>query len=274
MDVALGWPPSIRRMSGRWLSRGHAEVTAVWTWARPAGRRVVRDGSADVRIVERNGRLRRQGEQHDLDFVETVPQPDVAPANPAYPRSPEGPLDGLEVRWTRQTIGVAEGIGIATHGQRTFGAKLDQSAKLARIPGGYSSSSRHDSSPMPAMYRRKASVAAGDRNSPRSAQPIASRTSAASSGWGLQSLGAAFWAVSESMEAKGSAAARWRPRSLTPTPRMGHRGRRPKQRSQPGVVSKLAHFRSPRSGRRDLNPRRPPWQDHKTACRAATGRAN
>jgi hypothetical protein len=154
--------------------------------------------SADVRVVEGDGRLRRQGEQHDLDFIETVPQPDVAPGNPAYPCPPDGPLDGLEVRWTRQPIGVAEGIDNATHGQRSLRAKLDQSAKLARIPSRYSSSSRHDSSPTPAMYRTKASVAAGDRNSPRSAQPIAARTSAASSGWGFQTLGAAFWAVSES----------------------------------------------------------------------------
>lgn len=147
-----------------------------------------RANSSAVRLlIERNRRLRGDGEQHDFRFVEAVPEPNVSAANSTHPRSADWLFHRFEIRQTGQLVSSNDRADRPSQRKRALGTRLDQPPELTSVPSRYSSSSRHDSSPLPCVHIRKASVAAGDRNSPRSAHAMASRTSAASSGCGFHS---------------------------------------------------------------------------------------
>src|ERR1051326_528894 len=98
-----------------------------------------------IGIVQRHRGLCRQREQHYLGFVESVPQPDVPPADSSHPCPTDGLLRRLEVRGARQAIGSGQSVDRSRNSERTLGPELDQPPELTRIPRRYSSSSRHES---------------------------------------------------------------------------------------------------------------------------------
>jgi len=138
-------------------------------------------------IVERDWRLGREREQYHLRLAEAVPEPDAPSADAPDPRAPDGLLQASPRPRSPNgwgALGGGQGPHRARERQGPLRAWLDQPPVLPSVPGRYSSSSRHDSSPVPSVHRRNASVASGEpfgrRDRDRLTDPPASRPGCAS----------------------------------------------------------------------------------------------